>query len=481
MKRWTWIVLAVAAILRVAFIWRNPLWYDENFTLLLTRLPLIRMLAATAGDVHPPLYYLLLWPLGQIPGLPIWVLRIPSALFSILAVWLFWRVSLVMGIREPLAWVGLAVFAIIPQQIYYAQEARMYSLLTALLLWAWLAVMQRHWLLLFVLSLAMLYTHNYGLFYVASIWLAGMISDRSAWKTLTLVTALAGICWLPWGFVLAGQVAQISGNYWILPSTIGSILWDLAHSFFSSSSTLPANILSAAIFFGWLTFALAYDVRYWIKVIHLPTVILPIMILAFGPWLMAAAVSVLVQPVMLFRALVPCGGFMVLLMARPILYVVLPGKRIQTWVALLLLLPALLVNLASYYLFPEYNKASAAEIVGMERYIQTHGQVGDIVYHTSDYSWVTTAPYAGTLLQYRMPPCANSLGGLSMATRSALGEREISLEHLDYGRAWLMVLETPYTPLCEQDYLQPILSSADLISCQRDDPLVRECLYLVKR
>jgi hypothetical protein len=30
--------LAIATVLRLAGIWRAPLWYDENFTLILSRL-----------------------------------------------------------------------------------------------------------------------------------------------------------------------------------------------------------------------------------------------------------------------------------------------------------------------------------------------------------------------------------------------------------------------------------------------------------
>jgi uncharacterized membrane protein len=471
-RRWLWIILTVAAVLRFAFIWRNPFWYDENFTLLLVRLPLDRMLAATAGDVHPPLFYLLLWPLGQIPGLPVWVLRIPSAMFSVLSVWLLYKI-VSKTLAPKLQLVVLIIFALIPQQIYYAQEARMYALLTALLLGTWLAVLGQRWGWLFVLSLAMVYTHNYGLFYVASIWLAGMFYQRSNWKQLTLATALAGICWLPWAFVLAGQVAQISGNYWILPTTSGSALGDLAHMFFMLSSSWPANILNAAVFFGWLAFAVVTWRYVGLRKPH-------DFILAFGPWVIAAIVSALFRPVMLFRALVPCDGFLAIILAVPVGFLFEPGRRIQRLIAAVFIAPALLVNLTSYYIYPEYNKASTADVVRMETYVQDHARPGDLVYHTSDYTWVNVTPYA-TLPQYRMPSCAQSLGGLSLTTRAALGEQEIPLERLDYGRAWLLVLVTPYTPACEQSYLQPILAAADLVSCQRDDPLVQECLYLVSK
>ena len=54
-----WTIFAVAAALRFFMIARAPLWYDENFTLILARLPFEGMIQATAGDVHPPLWYVL--------------------------------------------------------------------------------------------------------------------------------------------------------------------------------------------------------------------------------------------------------------------------------------------------------------------------------------------------------------------------------------------------------------------------------------
>ena len=77
-RRTFWIVLAIGAVLRLLFIWVPPLWYDENFSLLLSRLPFLNMITATMGDVHPPLYYILIWPIGHIPNAAPWLIRLPT-------------------------------------------------------------------------------------------------------------------------------------------------------------------------------------------------------------------------------------------------------------------------------------------------------------------------------------------------------------------------------------------------------------------
>ena len=74
MKKFPWVdwLATLGILLRIVPIWAQPTWYDENFTILLARLPLDRLLQATAGDVHPPLWYLICWPLAHLPSQPLW-------------------------------------------------------------------------------------------------------------------------------------------------------------------------------------------------------------------------------------------------------------------------------------------------------------------------------------------------------------------------------------------------------------------------
>jgi uncharacterized membrane protein len=132
-KRWLLVLFAIAAILRLGFVWIAPAWYDENFTLIVSRLPFDRMLLAVAGDVHPPLWYLLLWPLGQLHA-PIWVLRIPAALLSVFSVGIFWSILGALELSPRVRVAALVLMAILPIQLYYAMEARMYTLLEFLVL-----------------------------------------------------------------------------------------------------------------------------------------------------------------------------------------------------------------------------------------------------------------------------------------------------------------------------------------------------------
>lgn len=77
---------------------------------------------------HPPLYYVALWSWAKTFGDSTWHLRAFSAFCSvlILPVW-FWLCRELFGSRRA-AFIGLAIMAVSPFHVLYAQEARPYSI-----------------------------------------------------------------------------------------------------------------------------------------------------------------------------------------------------------------------------------------------------------------------------------------------------------------------------------------------------------------
>ena len=58
---WVLVLLVVAgALLRALRLTWQPLWWDEGYSVYFATEPLARMVALTAQDIHPPLYYALL-------------------------------------------------------------------------------------------------------------------------------------------------------------------------------------------------------------------------------------------------------------------------------------------------------------------------------------------------------------------------------------------------------------------------------------
>jgi hypothetical protein len=313
---WFWIPFALGIFLRCAWVWSQPLWYDENFTLAVIRLPWDGFWTAVRGDVHPPLFYLLwrLLPEATLLADP-WLLRLPSVLISILTLPLAWHIfGLLASVRTQR--MAFALFSLAATGVvFYAQEGRMYALLTLLLLLATWALFECRWVWLGILAVSLLYSQNYGLLYLPALWAAGMLMDPRSWKPLTLSLGLAGLAFLPWIPTLLQQQSSLSGGYWIPPFTPGIALIDLYHAVIQRGA-FQFEVFGQLVLFSWISYA------FW-KQLRLPgdhdILVTGVFVLGFGPWILAFTASlVLGTSIMHYRSLVPCVPFILLWLSYPL-------------------------------------------------------------------------------------------------------------------------------------------------------------------
>lgn len=127
-----WLVLVITLIgggLRVLLLDKNGLWLDETFSLWIANHGVGDMLHwITRIDQHPPLYYLLLHYWTALTGDSPYYARLLSVLFGAGTI----PIIYLIGKRLSGVVVGLvaaAFLALSPFNIYFAQEARMYTLL----------------------------------------------------------------------------------------------------------------------------------------------------------------------------------------------------------------------------------------------------------------------------------------------------------------------------------------------------------------
>jgi uncharacterized membrane protein len=467
-----WKLFAFAALLRFALIWQAEMWYDESFSYLLSTLPIDRMIQAIIGDVHPPLYYLLIWPLGQIPNLAPWMIRLPSAIFSLCSLWIFWRVLETLHIRERVQIIALSLMTILPMQLLYAQEARMYALLEMEFLLAIYAVLNRRWVVMALATVALLYTQNYGLFYAPVVWTAGMIRAPRDWKRLTVSMAVAGLTWLPWSSVMFQQMQLIGGNYWIFSKGIGAVLYTLYELFWAFSFS-PFEMLVVPIILGtlaWLMvgiiyvfaeirkdilFERAFNIEWFEDVFHRHHIIA--LLLAFGPLLLAVIVGLIWNPILLFRPLIGTSPFLILICAWPLAALSTTRSRLA---ALIFIAPMLIIGFGSFYLNNNFQKEGAGVHTSLE-YVVDHWQEGDILYHAGDTSVVNWLPYSPQLTHVMRPDCeVRPYGALSDQTREAFGINIAPLEQVTYRRAWVVWSWNPLSPGCEYDYMSQLTARA---------------------
>ncbi len=109
----------------------QPLWGDEGWSFYFTAQSLPQLVALTAIDIHPPLYYLLLKGWRAFSGNSAETARF----FSVVVGTALIPMMYALGQRLFTKQVGLTVAfitAVMPLAIYYSQEVRMYGLVTLL-------------------------------------------------------------------------------------------------------------------------------------------------------------------------------------------------------------------------------------------------------------------------------------------------------------------------------------------------------------
>ena len=146
------------------------LWLDEAISVSEARMPygaMIHRLATT--DVHPPLYFSILWLSGRVIGFGDFAVRVPSIIFGILLIPLVYLLGKEAFDRRTGA-VASIIVSVEPFVVWYSQEARMYELLMVfgvLALWAQLRILRRGgwypWIVYTVASAAMICTQYFGI------------------------------------------------------------------------------------------------------------------------------------------------------------------------------------------------------------------------------------------------------------------------------------------------------------------------------
>lgn len=132
------LLLLLAFILRLINL-NQSFWLDEGAQMVMSQKPVLFQWIGRINDFHPPLYYLLMhfWlKLGRSE----WFLRLPAVLSGVATVYFIYLIARKI-INEKVAVLSALFLTFAPFQIYYSQEARMYSLFalltTASMLFLW--------------------------------------------------------------------------------------------------------------------------------------------------------------------------------------------------------------------------------------------------------------------------------------------------------------------------------------------------------
>jgi hypothetical protein len=261
--RWLWLALALGFAVSVGARFAasgRELWLDETHSALLAGMSLRELMAFVKGDVHPPLYFLLLNAWRRVSGDSELALRGFSILASALAGLVFLGTAIrAFGLRWA-ALVGSLLFWFSPALIFYGVEVRMYALAS---FWAAILLLglgdlfdlyqksepRRGTVLAVVGAVGGFYTHYVMLLVLVGIGLFALIEvfrRGMPYRHVLGTAGLIGLACLPWAPVLLRQravKAELRRDELIAHSDSTS----LSAGFDSNPDRTPAATLRAAV------------------------------------------------------------------------------------------------------------------------------------------------------------------------------------------------------------------------------------------
>jgi mannosyltransferase len=226
------VLIAIAAVLRLATLDLQSFWYDEAFTPVHV---LHSGLGATLrAVVHhentPPLWYLIAWADARLFGEGALALRLPSAIAGVLTVPVVWATAQQLAGRRA-ALFAAAIVAVNPLFVWYSQEARAYGLFVltaALALLCFVRALDEptpRRLAAFALTGALaLLSHYFAVFLLVpmAVWLLLDGRHRRAAAAAVAALAVVGLALLPLISAQGGHGTQWIGH-WALSSRLQAI------------------------------------------------------------------------------------------------------------------------------------------------------------------------------------------------------------------------------------------------------------------
>ena len=335
---------------------------DEYFTMTITGLPVTDIITVTAGDVHPPLYYLMAKVVVEISNALGLDVLFNLKLLTILAFVLITLISATV-IRRQYGWLAAGIFAfalsVMADFSRYHVIARMYSWTVLFILVAFLAFtniinkrdMKKSWVILTLFSVLAAYTHYYGAITAVCIYLillVYLIKDRrDEIKDWLLSTAAGIILYLPWAFAVISQLMKINEGFIFPPLTLEDVIKYFGYYVSSENLIFTASaetLILAIVSIAFLIVIIAFCLREKDSFSKEDRVLILAAVGAyFGTILIGVIVSELLNPILDGRYLMPAAAL--LWLAISIILAKLKNKR-SFLIALVLVTVLLLIGVA---------------------------------------------------------------------------------------------------------------------------------------
>jgi mannosyltransferase len=417
-------VLILALVLRLIGMQSRPIWYDDAFSVFLSRQSFADIISGTAVDTAPPLYYFLLhyWmALGQ----QVWFLRSLNIILGLVILILAYLwVSKLIGIQEALL-TGLFI-AVSPVLIYHAQELRMYTLLVLSLIGYFLFLTRIwksggenrynwfNWVGVIIFGVLSMYSHNLAIFYLVAPNFFFMVNKqrRHIFWQLLLAQLLVFILSIPWLLLLPKQIDKIQTAFYTPRPGLVEIYQVII--IFHTNMPLPPTLLYIAAIVSIQILAVVI-----IEILRVGTKDENLLFLAYVtilPMVMIIVASYLMRPLFVSRALIPSAVAYYAIVAYTVVRA--RDRRIGILLGMAFVLLSL-IALPNYYSYASFPRSPFQQA---SHYLQSRIEPGDVILHDDKLSYFPVHFYAPDLPQSFLPDEPGSHNDtLALASQDAMG------------------------------------------------------------
>lgn len=262
------IIIGIIFIFLGAF--HNNIWFDEAYSVAISRHSFIDIWKIGGNDVHPVLYYWLLKIVSVISP-KIVVLRIFSVIpIAILGIIGYTHIRKDFGEKTGLIFSTLTYF--LPVMTIYAQEIRMYSWailsVTILAIYAFRISKEdsiKNWIIFFLASIFSIYIHYYGLMSAGliNLFLLVYLIAKKRKKSVIIILVLGIIqliSYIPWIMYLMKQLKNVSGGFWI-KFTFPETLIELVSFQFWGNLNKKVAFIASIVVYGYLIYIIIKEKR----------------------------------------------------------------------------------------------------------------------------------------------------------------------------------------------------------------------------
>jgi uncharacterized membrane protein len=246
------LVVVLAAVLRLYDLDRESFWFDEAHTYWIVTTAPTEIVKSVSGDVHAPLYFLLVHYWVRVLGDTDWVIRLFSALVGVAAIPVVFKIGALLFNQQ----FGLTAALFLSASgfhIQYSQEARPYSLYFLLTSLSVLFAVLAHkriayaWIGYVVSTTLLLYTHNTAVLAIAAIMLFYTVWSwpwkRAALRPFLFATMTVFIIYTPWICVYLDQAITVKQHFWTSGLNATKVLKTLTEMvLIPSGATIPRTL-----------------------------------------------------------------------------------------------------------------------------------------------------------------------------------------------------------------------------------------------